>query len=765
MSLTISQLAAILGIDSLSISQVSDRLVLVHRDPQPDETGLPVSTGISFRLIDLSCDPTDPAYDYTALEFAATRSMPGGGTDPLCSYVGGVFSLDVDWTGSLTTSTAADPYVFWQVDLVQTVPPLFGSEEDVEVEIVGDIDAAPAGTLYGFPFGTVPGAEAFSFSYTFTTEDIQPPKLIAAQGIDLTTVRVTFDDSMDSDTVTDLANWDLIDCLNVDPKPGAAVAIVSIIATDITSPILIPVFWTYADAAARVGATGFENDDVGRLAYQQDTASYWMLTATAPTWMAVDIGDQFDITLDVDATPACSYRMNAKAAVKDASGNGIDSAYLTTRFTGWEPPRPDGRMFSHWRQMVSMADRMADASHDAERFSNCIQEILDLLLYDVDRFTDQIDPDRATDEQIDLMLYDMGNPFVWSDLDLSAIQRRKLLRYLVEIYKLKGTGIGIERTLYFLPGVVATVEDYLHEGWRLGYDTLGTGSIAQISCWRNETYDFSGAPLTLTVKIDGGAAQTITFELADFAAAATATAEEVVIAIEGHLVGGGAFVRYDGSPAYTDTTGTPEPYPLTPGDTLDLTVNGTARTITFAASDFGAIGAATAAEVGTVIEREISDLESGVTAGNEISIWTKHRGADARIGVVGGTAPLGFAVGTYDGNDLPRVTIYSDTSGRDASVEVTGGTANAVLEFSDQVAAGTGGCVLGPSDQHSLYCFDIETAIAVSAETESLIRKIAEYMKPCHTHLVNIRTARPLPWPDGWVLGQSALGAMTVLVE
>jgi hypothetical protein len=39
-----------------------------------------------------------------------------------------------------------------------------------------------------------------------------------------------------------------------------------------------------------------------------------------------------------------------------------------------------------------------------------------------------------------------------------------------------------------------------------------------------------------------------------------------------------------------------------------------------------------------------------------------------------------------------------------------------------------------------------------------LIRRIAEYMRPAHTHLVNIRTARPLPWPDGWELGVDLLG-------
>jgi hypothetical protein len=46
--------------------------------------------------------------------------------------------------------------------------------------------------------------------------------------------------------------------------------------------------WTYANAAARTGATGFVATDVGRIAYQSDNGSYWRLTATTPTWQYLD---------------------------------------------------------------------------------------------------------------------------------------------------------------------------------------------------------------------------------------------------------------------------------------------------------------------------------------------------------------------------------------------------------------------------------------------------------------------------------------------
>ena len=45
--------------------------------------------------------------------------------------------------------------------------------------------------------------------------------------------------------------------------------------------------WTYATAAARTGDTGFFNQDIGKIAYQTDTNTYWVLTATTPAWAVV----------------------------------------------------------------------------------------------------------------------------------------------------------------------------------------------------------------------------------------------------------------------------------------------------------------------------------------------------------------------------------------------------------------------------------------------------------------------------------------------
>jgi hypothetical protein len=57
--------------------------------------------------------------------------------------------------------------------------------------------------------------------------------------------------------------------------------------------------WVYANASARLTATGFLSTDIGRVAYQSDTGQYWRLASTAPTWNPVDHSE-----VSANSTPA-----------------------------------------------------------------------------------------------------------------------------------------------------------------------------------------------------------------------------------------------------------------------------------------------------------------------------------------------------------------------------------------------------------------------------------------------------------------------------
>jgi phage tail-like protein len=732
MAITIDQLLATLGVDASEALVVAGRFVIITRDPQPDEIDVPADSTVYLRVVDLDGAPAVPStIDFRVyIDQGAGEVQAFDGTNPVAP-----------WNGALAVvgqSTVADPYCFKDVRLDQA-PTLFASEQDVTVHVALVIGASGWGyASWGhFPWGHTGGAPVVSdVYYTFTAADTIAPNILLAEAVDAETIRVTFDDSMalggaGSGLADDVAAWQPsgdtvgITRLNVDPDPGVT------------------------------------------------------LSVTAVSVVAGTNATQFDLTVNWEMTPLCLYQLEVRGTVTDSSGNPISLA--VAQFTGFQPLIPDGRRFDYWRMMVPYKNRVEDASQDLRRFANCIAEVMRLLLSDVDRFTDQFDIDKATDAQVDLMLYDMGNPFDWIDLDLTAAQRRKLLRVLVEIYKLKGTDSGIESVVLFLLGEVVRVVEAMEGGWVLGVDELGEGAIAQLTSNNPETYNFAALPMDLDLLIDGTAV-TFTFVSGDFVNPAAATAREVADALsgrrfvpatgtyitrpEGSLTGGAAYVDIPGTAA-VGIAGAAEPYALNAGDTLELTVNGNAEVVTFHADDFAVSGAATADEVAARIELDVAALD-GYSASGVLYFATRHTGADAEIIATGGTwlAALSILIGTtWTGTDLPKVTIYSSTAGADASIQATGGGARSVLGFPTTVSSGTGGAILAPSESYTLYSFDIETNGLLESDVIAIIRRIANYMKPAHTHLINVRPAPGLPWPEGWLIGIDELDISTMLAS
>jgi len=793
MALTVEQLLATLGIDLAAVEvSATGRYVLIQRDPQPSEQGIGADTEVEFVLVDLDGDPTDatlPAPDFDV-------TIEG---DPVLSYSGGVPTWTAPWSGTVTTHTIASPFAFWKV-AASHAPLVFESEQEVNVQV--DLTATGGwghGPWGHFPWGhSPPGPVVTSFQYVFYIEDLTPPSLIAAEGIDPHTVRVTFDDDMattGAGSVLDLANWTAaFQRWNVDPLPGVTLEAVAIAAADAPA-LTIPVEWTYADEAARLAATGFTSEEIGQIAFQESDSTYWQLidiaavlsggyggslyghflyghtpTITGPAWRQVTPATQWDITVNWEQTPGCRYQITAGAAIEDDNGNAMDPVFNTTDFDGFTPEPVEGRAFSHWRHMVPLKNRIEDATRDLERTSNCIEEVLGWMLYYVDRFTDQWDPDKATDEQIAAMLYDMGNPFAeWTELDLTPTEQRKLLRILIEIYKSKGTAWGIEQTVFFLLGEVVTCVEYAAGGWILGVDALGSGAIAEVMSAAWDTWDFTliGAPWQLEIVPDGTAPETITFVPGDFADPTAVTAAEVAAVIVAQGVKVGAYPTFPGQPAVVEGTNL-EPFAISPGDTLDLSVNGGPLvTITFATEDIATPGAATAAEIAARVTEDLAGEVVGYDDGGALAMETVVRGALGSLQVSAGVVQgiLGLPITLATGTDHGQVAVYSNKAGVEASVQVTGGSVNAALLFDTAEVGSTGGAVLAPSDSYTLYSFDIETENMLTSEQQAIVRRVAEYMKPAHTHLIDIRTADPLPWPDAWMLGIDELDVSAELGE
>lgn len=712
MTHAVEQILATLGIDQANVSIVTDRIVVIQRDPQPEETGIAIDTEIKMTVVDMSADPEGELED-PSLVFLVNGVQ-------VAAYGGGSFVPIAPWSGSIVLPDYNDPYVKWEVTLV---PPAdeFESEEVVEVTVKTNL-----GVGYGyngpwgyFSYGHTDGDGYYEITYWFKIQDLTPPKVLSAVAVDAFTVRVTFDEAMSlsgDGSALLVDNWSgTIQRQNVDPLPGVTL-----------------------DVEAVEVLEGYGNS-------------------------------VFDLTVNWEMTQGCQYQLTVISTIEDANGNQIDPEYTVANFTGFQFAPVPLRRFDHWSMMVPLKNRQEDLTRDLERFSNCIAEVLGLLLSDVDKYTDQFDLDLASDEEIDAMLYDMGNPFTWPELVLTADEKRKLLRVLVEIYKLKGTAIGIESTIQFILGEDVTVVPYTLEGWVLGVDELGEGSIAEVFCQNGAPYDFSTA-MDLNLKVDGyydlsGATleQEIHFEPTDFATPSIATAAEIVDVINSQINDGGAYVVGVGTSAIFEISGAP--FVVGVGDTVQLSINGKVIEVIFEDGDFADTAGATAQEVADRFAKDIDSVK--VTySDTALSIATLHTGLDAEIIFIGGTAlaALGIVSGdSSQGTDAQRVSIYSNTAGVDAWVQIVGGDAADVLGFDNDVISGTGGAILAPEESYQVYSFDIETEEELDDATKAIIRLIAEYMKVAHEHLVNIRTAPSLPWPEGWVIGVSELDVSTEL--
>ncbi len=222
--------------------------------------------------------------------------------------------------------------------------------------------------------------------------------------------------------------------------------------------------------------------DAGTLAKDALTASnYVFARTTAPAANVVAssvVGDifnefAFNVTLDIEMTPRATYLVTVSGA-EDTSGNALETPTNLATFTGFEPPVPDGRRFNLY-DMVPQMNRTEDVTGHLKDFLDSIQEMLNLLLCGVDQFSHIFDPDLAPEDWLDAILADLGNPFTFP---LVEIDKRRLIRVLVDIYRQKGTCKGIVNAVRFFLGLEVDCDEYNDETlWILGESELGEDTI------------------------------------------------------------------------------------------------------------------------------------------------------------------------------------------------------------------------------------------------------------------------------------------------
>lgn len=254
---------------------------------------------------------------------------------------------------------------------------------------------------------TVGGARPVVETWSFVTEDQTLPEVLSAQGRTPVVVRVTF-----SEPVRMLSPTGAADALN--------------------------------------------------------PANYLVLQTQAPSVSAnvvdVDVVDAstVDLTVDTELTFGAVYQVVVTSVV-DLVGNAIAAPDNVALFSAFTPQWPEQRrwLILDWIPDIAIG---SDTSGDLRRWISVLQEVMNLLLYQVDEWIKILDPDTAPEDFLDAMLVDLGNPF---DFVLDTIDKRRLVKLLVDMYQQKGTAVGLINVIRFFLGITVTIDIYNGGGWEL----------------------------------------------------------------------------------------------------------------------------------------------------------------------------------------------------------------------------------------------------------------------------------------------------------
>jgi len=188
-------------------------------------------------------------------------------------------------------------------------------------------------------------------------------------------------------------------------------------------------------------------------------ANYTITTETIPAVPLVVVqvlpvnGFTVDLITDIEHTPGALYTVHIQN-VEDLFFNAIVDEEID--FVGYTPPKPEGREFLIW-PWIPCKNKHDDVTGELRRYIDCLQEVLDLWLCLVDEWAAIYDPDLAPLKFVNAMLDDLGNPFSFVS-KFDQLQKANLVKILVELYKLKGTCIGIMNAVLFLLGLEVVCE-------------------------------------------------------------------------------------------------------------------------------------------------------------------------------------------------------------------------------------------------------------------------------------------------------------------
>lgn len=225
-----------------------------------------------------------------------------------------------------------------------------------------------------------------------------------------------------------------------------------------------------------------------------------------------------DLTLTHEISPLRVYRIGTDVVadlvgnVARTTGKGAAVRPATARgFTTEDVPRVARRRLDLFRDMTPEKNRREDAGHHTlQRFLHVLQEVLDLVAADTDRFGDLLDVDLTPEAALDTLLAHLGNPFSFA-FRLSAADKRRLIETLTDMYQVLGTEAGIEAVLLFFFGIAMDVRAFRdEEAFVLDEDLLDVGILGPDAGFALYSFEVV-SPVVLTAD-----QRSLTTEIVDF---------------------------------------------------------------------------------------------------------------------------------------------------------------------------------------------------------------------------------------------------------
>lgn len=216
-------------------------------------------------------------------------------------------------------------------------------------------------------------------------------------------------------------------------------------------------------------------------------------------------------------------------------------------------------------------------------------------------------------------------------------------------------------------------------------DGLGTTNIqavfAAVQATTNNSpgaaaYDLNGIDggndVLLTVRVNGGPVQTITFSSADplISAFNAVTPAEVAAVLNDQIIGGEA--RFSGNVVTiaSDRFGSGSTVQVTGGNANTVLVFAT--TLQSGSGDVADLSAVTALEIQTVVQADSSgDLVVNIGVGQEVTICTATDGADREVEIISASSPAVGASPLINLTPLDSTVTGTDTSAAAATVRFT----------------------------------------------------------------------------------------------